>query len=748
MKMRSIRLAFVALLLCCFVGVCDSYFSLSRLKNRPIDVFTLRYDTNENKKEIAAITDNVFFKKGSRFPSQFNNMCQWTEQRDFLSSFGATYENSITIEKGVYVERRHYAHKLALRMKTIENDYALVTSDENNNKMSSTIRLFTEGSLAFFAPKDGWPMERAMVGEQLRYLRKKWGDTEFVQFLDCCDRLNDLSKQDLHEHIVGDGITTQNRAKVIDDVYLAATYVRCGLEKLFPEDAERARGEIKGLAIATQQVVWRESEESDNSLSDVEMIEIETTDPENVESETEQRHRAWIEEQEKQLETTILKRREKETEEAKIRLEELLQMQKNVEKIREAWEVSERKKLQVQIAVRQRMLKEENEKALLSVERAKKQIVAPIAVVKVRKVDKKEIQREKERKRQDALMKKNNKRQEKVKELAVADNLMTGMKQLVKNSGAMAPFSFENFVNSMKQFQSRLESVEGPWQELGKLVGGNVRGYASAINDFGVELARHNKNEEALSMFKQSQKVMEETFGPDHPDTLTIVINVAGAMENTGGDLNEIREMLEKAFHGLLKAFGPEHKFVILAELRVASILYTQHEYVKALAIHDRALPAYENLLGFQDIMLPKYLHQQGQMLLTLGDFDRAIPVLEKVLLHSENVYGTDHPETISYAMSLANIARYQGDQKRALDLTTRVFAVYKTKLGPHDSRTIFARVLLNDLEANSPLFYENKNWIADMFGKDEVQFSQWVHDTKIQLEQGTVTMEQINDLV
>ena len=722
------------------------------------DIFTLRYDTDKNNQETAG-TDDVFFIKGSPVPSRFNNMRQWSEQRDFLSSFGAMYEDSIKVEKGVYVERRHYAHKLAIRMRDIEIDYPLVTSGGNNNKMGVTIRLFTEGSLAFFAPKDGWPSV-GMIGKQLRYLRDKWEhNTEFVQFLDCCDRLNDLSKSDLHEHTTGGGITTENKFKVIDDVYLAAYYVRCGLEALFPEDAERARGEVKGLMVATQQVVWHDPEDRDISLSNVKLMEIVTTDPEIVDTETERHHRAWVEEQEQQLEMVILQRREKEVEEAKIRQEELLQLQQKIEMDREDWEVTERKKLQVQIAVRQRMLQEEKEKAAAKAERAKKQIFAPAVEEKVRKMDKKEMQREKERKRQETLMKKNNKRQEKVRELAVMSstgmqsmfgNLKPGMRQFGRGGGSMGTLSFETMMNKAIQFQSKLKSVEGPWRELGMLVNGDLRGYGETITGFAHNLEKNGQYKEALSMLMQVRQVMEEALGPDHPHTLVSIINFASSMMDNNDDLDECKRMYERGILGLTKTFGPDDETVIRTELKMGRLLCLRNEDDEAVAIHDKhdygsffhetTWPEYENFSG--------ELARMGVRILPSGDFDRARPVLDRALKGFEIICGAVASETISCATFLAYIAHHHGDHNRALELAKRVAAVYRTSKGPDHPQTVHSQRFLDDIEAKSPFFYESNDWIAEMFGDDEAQFIQWVHDTKVEPEQGTLTSSQFTDLV
>jgi hypothetical protein len=105
-------------------------------------------------------TSSVFFNDNEAIvPSRFADMRQWSDLRDFLSFFGTKYENSSSVANGVYVDRRHYAHRLAVHMTSIENDYGSIDSDS-----SRRVRLFCEGALAFFTPPEGWPRERAMVG--------------------------------------------------------------------------------------------------------------------------------------------------------------------------------------------------------------------------------------------------------------------------------------------------------------------------------------------------------------------------------------------------------------------------------------------------------------------------------------------------------------------------------------------------------------------------------------------------------
>ena len=175
-------------------------------------------------------------------PSKFYTMQQWKYIHEFLHRFGSIYSGDDEVKNEIYLNRKHYPYQLSLHMRRIAESYG---DDDNLKLVGYHSRLFVECALSLFAPQDGWDQNTKMLGKQIQYLRIKYSDSEnFMQYVGWCEQINRISRADVHAHAKG-GVTEENRAFLVDYIFLIADYASINLEKKFPRDAERALNAMK-----------------------------------------------------------------------------------------------------------------------------------------------------------------------------------------------------------------------------------------------------------------------------------------------------------------------------------------------------------------------------------------------------------------------------------------------------------------------------------------------------------------------
>jgi tetratricopeptide (TPR) repeat protein len=122
---------------------------------------------------------------------------------------------------------------------------------------------------------------------------------------------------------------------------------------------------------------------------------------------------------------------------------------------------------------------------------------------------------------------------------------------------------------------------------------------------------------------------------------------------------------------------------------RVATWLVEQGDLKLAIPLHETTLANVEQLFGPDH---PNTLSSRTNLAAAYeaaGDLGRAIPLFEATLADRERVFGADHPNTLSSRNNLAYVYASAGDLGRAIPLYEMTLASSLRMLGADDSGTL-----------------------------------------------------------
>jgi tetratricopeptide (TPR) repeat protein len=177
-------------------------------------------------------------------------------------------------------------------------------------------------------------------------------------------------------------------------------------------------------------------------------------------------------------------------------------------------------------------------------------------------------------------------------------------------------------------------------------------------------------------------------LGPDHPDTLATMNELAEAYWAAGGADRSL-----PLFEAMLSAnrikLGPDHPGA-LATLNAAAVAY------QGAGKFDRAVPMFEAVLAARRAQLgpdhPDTLDVMSNLAWTYrnaGRLDLAVPMLEESLKRHRSKLGPDHPNTIGTMGLLASTYRDMDEHDRALPLLESGLAALKAGLGRDHPKTL-----------------------------------------------------------
>ena len=217
---------------------------------------------------------------------------------------------------------------------------------------------------------------------------------------------------------------------------------------------------------------------------------------------------------------------------------------------------------------------------------------------------------------------------------------------------------------------------------------------------------RGRTDAEVLEMAGTAVKGLERTLGPDDPNTLSAINNLALAYEGAGR-LPEAIALLERVRDVSIAKLGPDHVDTLTALANLAAF------YARAKQI-DRSVSLFEELLKRQEATLGRQ-HPNTQMTrsnLAFIYFDsnrpkEAIPLLEEVYRASKK-----YPEFREIAPVLIDAYRKAGRANQALPLLEEKLAATKANLGPDHPETLSVLQVLattygeaKQLDKSVPLF-------------------------------------------
>jgi tetratricopeptide (TPR) repeat protein len=192
---------------------------------------------------------------------------------------------------------------------------------------------------------------------------------------------------------------------------------------------------------------------------------------------------------------------------------------------------------------------------------------------------------------------------------------------------------------------------------------------------------------QAAPLFRDALAISEKVLGPEHPDTVKNLGNLANLLRDQG-DLAGARPLYERVLAIHEKVLGPEHPDTATSLNNFANLLKDQGDLAGARPLYERALAIREKALGPEHPDTASSLNNLADLLRDQGDLAGARPLFERTLAICEKVLGPEHPHTATSLNNLAFLLKHQGDLAGARPLYERALAIYEKGRGPEHRTT------------------------------------------------------------
>jgi tetratricopeptide (TPR) repeat protein len=175
----------------------------------------------------------------------------------------------------------------------------------------------------------------------------------------------------------------------------------------------------------------------------------------------------------------------------------------------------------------------------------------------------------------------------------------------------------------------------------------------------------------ALPLYRRALDSSERVLGKEHPDTLTSVNNLAACMQALG-DAAGALPLCRRALDSSERVLGKEHPSTLRSTNNLAGVMGALGDAAAALPLYRRALDSFERVLGKEHPNTLISVNNVAECMQALDDTEEALPLFRRALDIRERVLGKEHPDTLTSVNNLAGCLYKLGDAAEALPLFRR----------------------------------------------------------------------------
>ena len=203
-----------------------------------------------------------------------------------------------------------------------------------------------------------------------------------------------------------------------------------------------------------------------------------------------------------------------------------------------------------------------------------------------------------------------------------------------------------------------------------------------------------------ITFLTRAVELFKARLGPDHPNTLASVNNLALAYQAAGK-----RDLALPLLQETLKLFkarlGPDHPETLASMNNLAMAYQAAGKLDLALPLHEETLKLRKANQGPDHPQTLASMNNLAGAYHLAGKRDLALPLFEETLKLTKARLGPDHPDTLTGMNNLAQAYRAAGKNELALPLHEETLKLQKAKLGPDHPSTLISM-------GNLALAYQN----------------------------------------
>jgi len=193
---------------------------------------------------------------------------------------------------------------------------------------------------------------------------------------------------------------------------------------------------------------------------------------------------------------------------------------------------------------------------------------------------------------------------------------------------------------------------------------------------------------EVIGMAKSASEGLARVVGPDHPNTLTSLSNLAPVYLAAGSTAQAIK-LFEATLRQSESSLGADHPDTLISGSNLARAYRDDGRMAEAIQLLEGTLKRSESTLGLDHPHTLLMRHELARAYTAVGRIAEAIALHEQTLKLRESKLGRDHEDTLRSRNGLAVAYQDGGRTARAIALLEETLGLEESKLGGDNLDTL-----------------------------------------------------------
>lgn len=218
---------------------------------------------------------------------------------------------------------------------------------------------------------------------------------------------------------------------------------------------------------------------------------------------------------------------------------------------------------------------------------------------------------------------------------------------------------------------SRAELLFDKGIQASKSFGGeNSRDVLNTQHDLAWAVLQQGRPGEAESIERKLLETQRRVLGPDHPDTLATLEELAYTVCGEGkGHCTEGIQLTRDVLEKQTRLWGPDAFYTLVTMNNLAIMLAGDGRLDEAIKLQQESLERHLRALGPNNIGTINCWLNLGEFQRDAGQNDEAMSTFQQLLEREQRVFGPDQGETTATQYDLASILLRKGQKENALAL-------------------------------------------------------------------------------
>jgi serine/threonine protein kinase/tetratricopeptide (TPR) repeat protein len=239
------------------------------------------------------------------------------------------------------------------------------------------------------------------------------------------------------------------------------------------------------------------------------------------------------------------------------------------------------------------------------------------------------------------------------------------------------------------------------WLELArglvdKLPEGELRLRAELAGAAAALATERANYDEAEVELRRSISLLEEGYGPAHPDIGLMYGHLAELFDDAG-DFDAAEKAAKRGLELLDASLGPAHPDNAQALFALATAAWKRGRGREALELSELVLQLRSEAFGPDDVAVAEALNSVGNAHIQLGDWREADLAHGRALEIRKAKYGSDEPRVATSLVNLADVAVHAGRHDEGIAYARDSLRIWENKLGREHAYCAYAHIVIGE---------------------------------------------------